>query len=104
MGHKSIHHMVIFSLKHATGSEEAKAFMRDAESQLTKIPVVKQFRAFRLKPNNLLDYGISMVFDSEEDYQTYVAHPLHDDFEDRRWKKEAAQGMVIDYEIGTETS
>ncbi|CAM3581258.1 Dabb family protein [Paenibacillus lupini] len=99
MGQTSIHHMVIFSLKHAMGSEEAEAFMRDVESQLTMIPVVKQFHAFRLKPNNPLDYGISMVFDSEEDYQTYVTHPLHDDFEDNRWKIEATQGMVIDYEI-----
>jgi hypothetical protein len=99
MSQASIHHMVIFSLKHVVGSEPAEAFMRDVEHQLTQIPVVKQFRAFRLKPNNPLDYGISMVFDSPEDYHKYITHPLHDDFEENRWRQEATNAMTIDYDI-----
>ncbi|CAM4514440.1 heme-degrading monooxygenase HmoA [Paenibacillus endophyticus] len=98
MNNESIHHMIIFSLQHEAGSEAAEAFMRDAEHQLTKIPGVKQFRAFRLKPNNHMDYGISMVFDSQEDYAAYASHPLHDDFENLRWKREATRAMVIDYD------
>ena len=94
----SIHHMIIFSLKHEAGSEAAEAFLRDAEHQLTLIPGVKQFRGFRLKTSNPFDYGISMIFDSQEDYAAYATHPLHDNFEDNRWKREATRAMVIDYD------
>ncbi|MFF3514367.1 Dabb family protein [Streptomyces sp. NPDC002573] len=98
MDQPRIHHMVVFSLRHEAGSEPAETFMRDAERQLTKIPTVKEFRAFRLRPNNPLDYGISMVFDNDDAYQEYAAHPLHEDFELHRWQQEATHALVIDYE------
>ncbi len=42
-----IRHSVIFSLKHAAGSAEETAFLRDAKAALTPIPGVEKFEQLR---------------------------------------------------------
>ncbi|MFC4811184.1 Dabb family protein [Paenibacillus sp. GCM10023250] len=99
MGQTSIQHMVIFNLKHEAGSEAAEKFLRDGERQLTSIPVVKQFSVFRqVSPKNDYDYGFSMVFDNQADYETYNAHPQHVDFVETRWVPEVSRFLEIDFE------
>lgn len=90
--------MVIFNLKYEAGSKEAEAFLKDVH-QLTLIPVVKQFRAFRLRPNNPFDYGISMMFDNQADYNAYIAHPVHHEVEQTHWRSAATHSLVIDYDV-----
>lgn len=95
----NIQHMVIFDLKHAAGSEEAKKFLSDGERLLTSIPVVKQFGAFKqVSAKNDYEYGFSMVFDNQADYETYNAHPVHVDFVENRWVPEVSRFLEIDFQ------
>lgn len=95
---QSIRHMVIFCLKHEAGSAEAELFIRDGKEQLTSIPVVRQFGAFRqISAKNDYDYGFSMEFDSQADYDAYNAHPLHVAFVKDRWEKEVTRFLEIDF-------
>ncbi|RAP74469.1 Dabb family protein [Paenibacillus montanisoli] len=98
MNKTSIQHMVIFDLKHGQGSAAAEQFLNDGERLLTSIPVVKEFSAFKqVSAKNDYDYGFSMVFDSQEDYDTYNAHPVHVDFVENRWIPEVARFLEIDF-------
>ncbi|WP_308637751.1 Dabb family protein [Paenibacillus silvisoli] len=100
MNKTSIQHMVIFDLKHEQGSAAAEQFLNDGERLLTSIPVVKEFRVFnQVSAKNDYDYGFSMVFDSQEDYETYNAHPVHVDFVENRWIPEVARFLEIDFKL-----
>ncbi|WP_128661331.1 Dabb family protein [Paenibacillus sp. 598K] len=91
--------MVIFDLKHAKGSAEETAFLNDGRSILTSIPVVSNFNVFRqVSAKNDYDYGFSMEFATQEDYDTYNAHPLHTAFVDQRWLTEVERFLEIDFE------
>ena len=98
-----IRHTVVFKLKHAAGSEAELDFLRSAQKLATDIPVVKKFEALRQtsKKNNY-DFGLSMEFASEEDYQTYNEHPLHVQFVETRWIPEVTDFIEIDYKPYTE--
>ena len=99
LGKRQIQHGVIFSLKYEVGSELALKFLDDGRNILSGIPVVQQFQVFRqISEKNRFQYGFTMVFDSQEDYQTYNAHPDHVTFVEERWKKEVDQFMEIDFE------
>ncbi|MFF2092330.1 Dabb family protein [Paenibacillus sp. NPDC058174] len=98
MSQNSIIHSVIFSLKHEKGSAEEQRFLEDGKAILSSIPTVKDFRVLRqVSPKNTYDFGFSMVFASEADYEAYNVHPLHVDFVANRWEKEVAQFLEIDY-------
>ncbi|MBP3966333.1 Dabb family protein [Paenibacillus lignilyticus] len=98
MNQTSIQHMVIFNLKHEQGSAAAEQFLNDGERLLTSIPVVKAFSVFKqVSVKNDYDYGFSMVFDSQEDYETYNAHPVHVDFVENRWIPEVDRFLEIDF-------
>ncbi|HIG55480.1 MAG TPA: Dabb family protein [Candidatus Latescibacteria bacterium] len=98
-----IRHTVVFKLKHAAGSEAEFAFLHAAQKLATDIAVVKNFEALRQtsKKNNY-DFGLSMEFASEEDYQIYNEHPLHLQFVETRWLFEVADFIEIDYKPYTE--
>ncbi|MBM7568947.1 Dabb family protein [Paenibacillus sacheonensis] len=94
-----IQHMVIFNLKHEAGSEAAAAFLRDGERLLTSIPVVKNFSVFKqVSPKNDYDYGFSMQFADQAEYEAYNAHPVHVDFVQTRWEVEVSRFLEIDFE------
>ena len=67
-----IRHTVVFKLKHAAGSGAEFDFLHAAQKLATDIAVVKNFEALRQTSlKNNYDFGLSMEFASEEDYQTY---------------------------------
>jgi hypothetical protein len=91
-------HSVIFSLKHEKGSEEERRFLEDGERILTSIPVVKQFQVYKqVSAKNDYDFGFSMEFDNQEEYEAYNEHPLHSAFVSERWEKEVEKFLEIDY-------
>jgi len=93
-----IQHMVIFNLPYAEGSVEAGKFLEDGTRILTAIPVVKNFQAFRqVSEKNDFQYGFSMVFANQEDYNTYNMHPDHVAFVEERWMKEVTDFLEIDF-------
>ena len=93
-----IQHMVIFNLPYAEGSVEADKFLEDGTRILTAIPVVKNFQAFRqVSEKNDYQYGFSMVFANQEDYNTYNMHPDHVAFVEERWMKEVTDFLEIDF-------
>lgn len=50
-------------------------------------------------PKNDFDWGVSMEFASDADYQAYNDHPEHVAFVQGRWMPEVAAFMEIDFEI-----
>ena len=98
LGNSQIQHGVIFTLMYEKGSAEARKFIDDGKRILSAIPTVKDFQAFeQVSPKNDYDYGFTMVFDSDEDYQAYNDHPDHVDFVENRWKKEVTDFLEIDF-------
>jgi hypothetical protein len=92
-----IQHMVIFNLPYPEGSEEARQFLEDGTRILTSIPVVQHFQAFRqVSEKNDYQYGFSMVFANQDDYNSYNNHPDHLAFVQERWNKEVTDFLEID--------
>ncbi len=92
-----IRHTVMFTLKHETGSNEEKDFL-DAALVLTKIETVKKFERLRqISKKCEHEFGFSMEFDSDADYQTYNDHPIHTKFVNERWIPEVKSFQEIDY-------
>ncbi|XEC96534.1 Dabb family protein [Paenibacillus tarimensis] len=101
MEKSAIRHMVIFNLKHDKGSSEEKRFLTDGQEQLTSIPVVQNFQVFRqVSVKNGYDYGFSMDFASQAEYDAYNEHPVHMAFVEQRWKKEVIRFLEIDFQTG----
>ncbi len=99
MKQTAIRHMVIFDLKVDKGSAEAEKFLQDGYDTLTAIPVVRNFEVHRqVSAKNDYDYGFSMEFDSQDDYDTYNVHDNHVAFVEERWKSEVARFLEIDFQ------
>jgi hypothetical protein len=93
-----IRHTVVFRLKHAAGSAEETAFLRDARV-LAAIPGVEKFEQLRqVSAKNDFRFGFSMEFASRAAYSGYNDHPDHVAFVRDRWVPEVAAFMEIDYE------
>lgn len=100
MDKQAIRHMVIFDLKVEKGSTAAEKFLSDGQRILEAIPVVKQFEVlYQVSAKNDYDYGFSMEFDSQVDYETYNAHPDHEKFVQERWMTEVERFLEIDFRI-----
>lgn len=92
-----IRHTVVFSLKHAAGSPEEKAFLRDA-LVLTEIPGVERFeRLKQVSQKNDYAFGFSMEFADQAAYDAYNIHPKHVAFVSERWVPEVERFLEIDY-------
>ena len=92
-----IRHTVVFTLKHAHGSLQEKAFLRDA-MVLTEIPGVEKFEQLRqVSRRNDYEFGFSMEFANQAAYDTYNAHPKHVKFVKERWEREVERFLEIDY-------
>lgn len=93
-----IRHSVIFTLKHADGSAEEGAFLRDAKLLLAAIPGVERFEQLRqVSPKNDFSLGFSMEFADQAAYSAYNDHPDHLAFVRDRWVPEVAKFLEIDY-------
>lgn len=91
-------HSVIFSLKHDPDSQQAKQFLEDGRRMLSAIPVVKNFEVYRqVSPKNDYQYGFSMEFANQAEYEAYNAHPDHAAFVADRWETEVSRFLEIDY-------
>ena len=94
-----IRHSVIFVLKHAHGSLQEKAFLRDA-MVLTEIPGVEKFEQLKqVSKKNDYEFGFSMEFADQAAYDAYNVHPKHVKFVEERWKREVERFLEIDYEL-----
>ena len=92
-----IRHTVAFTLKHAAGSEEEGAFLRDAKI-LAAIPGVEKFEQLRqVSPKSPHSFGFSMEFADQAAYGVYNEHPDHMAFVRDRWVPEVESFQEIDY-------
>ena len=95
-----IQHMVIFNLPYKKGSSKAVKFLNDGNRILTGIPVVRDFQVFlQVSSKNDYQYGFSMVFTDQDDYDTYNYHPDHVAFVEERWMKEVTDFLEIDFKV-----
>ncbi|WP_305952185.1 Dabb family protein [Emticicia oligotrophica] len=92
-----IRHSVILSLKPQLSSEDKKAFF-EAVDKLTDIPNVQKFEVLKqISPKNKFEYGISMEFDTQEQYDFYSNHAQHQTFIQDFWLKSVEDFLEIDY-------
>lgn len=92
-----ITHSVIFKLKHAKGSPEASAFLQ-AAAALDQIPGVKNFVSLQqVSPKNKFEYGLSMEFANQQEYDVYNNHPDHTAFIQQYWIPSVEDFLEIDY-------
>jgi len=92
-----IRHTVVFALKHAPGSLQEGAFLRDA-LVLTQIPGVENFEQLKqVSQKNDYAFGFSMEFKDQAAYDAYNVHPEHVKFVEERWKREVERFLEIDY-------
>lgn len=93
-----IRHTVVFTLKHASGSLQERAFLRDAKTALEAIPGVEKFEQLRqVSKKNDYAYGFSMEFADQTAYDAYNIHPRHVKFVRERWEREVDRFLEIDY-------
>ena len=92
-----IRHTVVFTLRHASGSAEEAAFLRDA-MVLATIPGVEKFEQLRqVSAKNDYAFGFSMEFADQAAYSSYNDHPDHVVFVRDRWVPEVERFLEIDY-------
>jgi hypothetical protein len=97
MNGNRIRHVVLFTLRHARGSAEERAFLADGERILTGVPGVERFEVLRqVSPKTDFDFCFSMEFADRGTYDRYSAHPDHGDFVELRWKTEVARFQEVD--------
>jgi heme-degrading monooxygenase HmoA len=94
-----IRHTVVFNLKHATGSLQEKAFLRDAKAALEEIPGVENFEVLR-QTNGAADYrfALTMEFADQSAHEGYDKHPRRAKFLTDRWEREVSRFLEVDYE------
>ncbi|KKB78101.1 stress responsive alpha-beta barrel domain-containing protein [Devosia soli] len=92
-----IRHTVVFTLKHASGSDAETAFLKDA-LVLEAIPGVGKFERLRqVSPKADYAFGFSMEFADQAAYDAYNVHPDHVGFVRDRWVPEVERFQEIDY-------
>ncbi|MEW1834225.1 Dabb family protein [Microbacterium sp. NPDC079995] len=97
----TIQHTVVFALHHAEDSSEEKTFLTDAQRSLTAIPGVQQFRVNRqISDESDLRWQFTMLFDDQDAYDAYTAHPDHVAFVESRWQHEVRAFQEYDFVAG----
>lgn len=92
-----IQHTVVFKLVHEPGSAEEQSFLSKARA-LGSLPMVIDLKVLRqVGKKNKYTFGLSMFFQSDEDYQAYNEHPEHSHFVNDVWLREVDDFMEIDY-------
>lgn len=93
-----LRHSVILKLKSDISTEEKQAFF-EAVDALATLPNVQKFEVLKqISPKNKFEYGISMEFDSQEEYDTYSNHPQHVAFIENWWIPNVEDFLEIDYQ------
>ncbi|PSR57042.1 stress responsive alpha-beta barrel domain-containing protein [Adhaeribacter arboris] len=99
MTHCRIRHTVIFKLRHPKGSPEEQDFLAAAQ-QLASLPGVENFESLKqISPKNRFEWGLSMEFGSQTEYDQYDRHPEHVNFIKERWLPEVENFLEIDYQL-----
>ncbi|WP_062049790.1 Dabb family protein [Bacillus sp. JCM 19034] len=94
----TIKHIAFFTLKHHINDEATETFLKEGKDILSAIPVVQNFEVLKqTSPKMNYDFGFSMEFFSQEDYDTYNRHPSHVAFVEERWKVEVDRFQEVDY-------
>ncbi|MEI7587230.1 Dabb family protein [Runella sp.] len=94
-----IRHSVILKLKSGISAEDKQAFF-DAVDKLAFIPDVQKFEVLKqISSKNTFEYGISMEFDMQEQYDSYSNHPEHVAFVQHFWLKNVEDFLEIDYNL-----
>ena len=94
-----IRHSVILKLKNTISVEEKQAFF-EAVDTLADIPNVQKFEVLnQVSVKNKFEYGISMEFDNQEQYDSYSNHPAHLDFIQNFWIPNVKDFLEIDYTL-----
>ncbi|MFT4520306.1 MAG: hypothetical protein ACI9JM_002708 [Halioglobus sp.] len=90
-------HTVAFKTKHENDSEEENNFLK-AGIALGNLPMVKNFQCYKqISKKSEFEFGFSMEFNSEQEYDAYNNHPDHKNFVETRWKPEIEAFTEIDY-------
>jgi hypothetical protein len=93
-----IRHSVILKLKFDISSDDKQAFF-NAVDKLGTIPNVQKFEFLKqISSKNKFEYGISMEFDTQEQYDFYTNHAKHLAFIQNFWLKSVEDFLEIDYE------
>jgi quinol monooxygenase YgiN len=91
-------HSVFLKLKYPQNSSEEKLFL-DAARALVNIPGVRNFKVLKeTSPKNPFEYGLSMEFEDQQQYDAYSSHPDHQQFVSDYWIPFVEEFMEIDYE------
>lgn len=94
-----IRHSVILQLKETINGDQKRAFF-DAVAQLSTIPYVQKFEILKqISPKNKFEYGISMEFDNQEQYDAYSNHSDHVAFVQNFWMNNVEDFLEIDYQL-----
>lgn len=94
-----IRHSVILKLNDSIHPDEKQAFF-DAVGKLSSIPNVQKFEVLKqISPKNKFEYGISMEFDNQEQYDAYSNHPDHVAFVQKFWMSNVEDFLEIDYQL-----
>ncbi len=94
-----IRHTVTLKLKYPKGSKEEATFLK-AAAELKAIPGVKKFEILKqVSTKSDYDYGLSMEFDTSEEYETYNKHPQHMAFVKTYWVANVDKFLELDYEV-----
>lgn len=92
-----IRHSVILKLKDQISTKDNQAFF-DAVDKLATIPGVQKFEILKqISSKNKFEYGISMEFNTQEQYDFYSNHPEHQAFIQNFWMKSVDDFLEIDY-------
>ena len=94
----TIQHTVGFRLVHEPGSSAEAEFLDTAETTLTAISGVSDFRINRqVSPKSDLAWQFSMVFADQAAYDRYNADPAHVRFVETRWLVEVEAFQEYDF-------
>ncbi len=92
-----IRHSVILKLKADISPADKQAFF-DAVDKLAIIPDVQKFEVLKqISSKNKFEYGISMEFENQEQYDFYSNHAKHQAFIQNFWMKSVEDFLEIDY-------
>jgi len=94
-----ITHTVFFKLKHPKGSEAEKEFLAQAVALKSINTVMNMTQVTEIGKKNDFDWGLTMQFKNQADYDAYSNHPDHVAFVKNIWEKEVVDFMEIDYTI-----
>ena len=93
-----ITHSVFLKLKYAKHSQEETRFLKAARD-LQDIPGVQNFKVLQqTSPKNQFDYGLSMEFENQSEYDAYSIHADHERFIQEFWIPDVVDFLEIDYQ------